>query len=312
MVNKTFMPQTSVRSTVDVKDKGNILDVKSKVVPEINGEKTSVEDVNGSTDPNMNHQAVIVEEIAISEVFHSSEEYQVTSDATRIQKRSAELVQNDSKRVKSYTILFTGYRPPKSHLKILRELGATMVDSVEKANIVVMKHAARTEKFLVAIVKAIPIIQHSWVQHCITKKQLQPIDGFELVDEAYEKEHNFKLSTSLSRAKTTKLLHGHTVFVSEGVKPSHEIVARLATEAGANVYPVIKESTIQESILHMKSIQKYLFFTCYADIFVFPLLHDHGILAYSIELLLDGIQKQEIILHDPKYIIEDLSLGNGH
>jgi hypothetical protein len=87
-------------------------------------------------------------------------------NSSNTKKRQNEnIIPTLSKMAKSHrtSIVFTGVRPSKDQKSILKTLGVEVVNSVERAEILIAKQVARTEKFLLGITKGISIVSEHFL-----------------------------------------------------------------------------------------------------------------------------------------------------
>ncbi|XP_045483190.1 titin homolog [Harmonia axyridis] len=116
---------------------------------------------------------------------------------------------NRSKRKLKPKVVFTMMESPQLESQI-KQLGGSVVDSVDTCTVLITKFVKRTMKLLSAVGLGKPICSEAWVQQ--SKKEnnfLDPWD-FILVDKEAEKKWNFSLKTSLERSSETKLFEGYT------------------------------------------------------------------------------------------------------
>ncbi|KAF5304725.1 hypothetical protein FQA39_LY09502 [Lamprigera yunnana] len=109
-------------------------------------------------------------------------------------------------------VVFTMLDSPELE-SIIRNLGGTIVDSIESCTVLVTGSLKRSLKLLSAVGLGKPICSPNWINEC--KKANQFLDPWHFILEDKEAESRWKLSLkeSLKRSKTQKLLEGYIVYV---------------------------------------------------------------------------------------------------
>ncbi|KAJ3332572.1 hypothetical protein HDU91_003079 [Kappamyces sp. JEL0680] len=190
----------------------------------------------------------------------------------------------------SPTIVFTGVRPTEAQKRLLKTLGASIGDSLEPADFVVAKQIARTEKFLLAISRGIPIVDERWLAEVTVQKKLLDPAHFPLLDRQNEQVFDFVLAKAVERGRTAKLLEGYTCYCSLHIEPSPAIIARLVQAAGGLFKGVLTpKKTLNLSVI--SSSHKIICFATESDLCT---LGGLGHPLYSSELLLDGLLRQRL------------------
>ncbi|KAL3285544.1 hypothetical protein HHI36_000074 [Cryptolaemus montrouzieri] len=93
---------------------------------------------------------------------------------------------------------------------VIRQLGGSVVDSVDICNVLITQSVKRTLKLLTAVGQGKPICSTKWVE--TSKKENQFVDAWDyiLIDKEAERKWNFSLRTSLERSLQEKLFEGYT------------------------------------------------------------------------------------------------------
>jgi len=105
-----------------------------------------------------------------------------------------------------YIAMFTGFDKNDAGLerdqKKLKSLGVRIVEDIgQPFNVLVMDKFKRTIKFLFALNKGIDIVSYKWVKDSIKEGFVLPTSNYIFTDKAAEARFNFKISTSLQKAK---------------------------------------------------------------------------------------------------------------
>jgi len=98
----------------------------------------------------------------------------------------------------------------------------------------VASEANLTDPFLQAIPFARHIVTPSWVQQCVKDGAIQSEGDFQLIDSTAESEFNFKLATTIARAKHRKIFSGKTFFFTDGLKAQNKLI-KLVEAGGGKV-----------------------------------------------------------------------------
>lgn len=202
-------------------------------------------------------------------------------------------VEHPAKRLRSpFCILFTGVRPSAEHKKTMLGLGLKIVATVQDADVIVASKIARTEKFLLAIAKGVPIVHISWMHELFKAKKMVDPTQFELSDETNEQVFGFKLKDSLGRARSHQLLAGYSVYCLPKVEPSHDIIMRLVTGSGGQYKGILDTESLANYVDEIERGGKVICFIGSDDKAVAKKLQ--VVDTFSTELLLTGILTQTL------------------
>ncbi|XP_049539601.1 mediator of DNA damage checkpoint protein 1-like isoform X1 [Anopheles darlingi] len=135
-------------------------------------------------------------------------------------------------------IMFTRINGDLYKDSILRA-GCKIVDIPEMATILVTDRVVRTNKFLCAVARGIPIVGQSYldaIQGVSNGSNIEAtVDPWQhiLLDRESEKRYKFDLRKTLLRAQKSKLLSGYTVFVTSNTHPPASEIFLMLSSAGA-------------------------------------------------------------------------------
>jgi hypothetical protein len=106
-------------------------------------------------------------------------------------------------------VVFTMMDNPELE-SLIRQLGGSVVDTVDACTVLVTESVKRSQKLLCAVGQGKPICSPKWLEAC--KKAYSFVDpwNYILVDREAEKKWSFSLRESLNRSTKTKLLENHT------------------------------------------------------------------------------------------------------
>jgi hypothetical protein len=213
--------------------------------------------------------------------------------AIEIRKRSSEetVYQSISKKLKHsghITVLFTGIRADPKYKKSLTDLGFRITDSTKAFDFLITNRVARTEKFLLAVAKGIPIVLDSWIIKCLESGTIIDYEDYLLQDSEID------LKSSLQRALTKPLLEGYRVFFTSNILPEPNILKRLIQASGGTPEQMVTSQNLESSIRKMKLGIKYLLVSSSKDSNLFPRLNQEQIPIYTGDFFLNCILKQEM------------------
>eukprot|EP00061_Rhincodon_typus_P014872 g42227.t1 len=171
--------------------------------------------------------------------------------------------------------MFTGL-VDENGVKVIKQLGGEVVESVHDSTHLVTDRIRRTVKFLCAVARGIPVVTPDWLVkllmfcfislvflnfwtvsvfspplkrlthhlllHQIRKKSgksscFLSTSGFLVDDSDQEKKFNFKLAESLQKAREQPLLQDYRVHVTSGVLPEPSQMESIVQCSGATVLP---------------------------------------------------------------------------
>jgi len=162
-------------------------------------------------------------------------------------------------------------------------------ESLEKGNcLVVAERIKRTAKFLASINRGLQIVNLDWLKESV--KARRPLDvnkqRFKLEDEEAECKWGFRLYNSIEKAREQKVFNGWKVWVSEEVQPQGEEL-QLIVESGGGIILDERPLKFSEDVICI----------CARDeIALQHKLREQGYTPFSIELILLGVLRQELIL----------------
>ncbi|KAH7319810.1 BRCT domain-containing protein [Stachybotrys elegans] len=117
----------------------------------------------------------------------------------------------------------------------LRNLGIQIVGEGQACDYLAAPHIVRTVKFLTALARGPKVISSTFVEKALEMGELPDVDEFLLQDKESETRYNFKLQTSVARAKSHcgKLLWGIPIYCTEKVRNGPDSYRSIAQANGA-------------------------------------------------------------------------------
>ncbi|KFA61983.1 hypothetical protein S40285_07593 [Stachybotrys chlorohalonatus IBT 40285] len=137
----------------------------------------------------------------------------------------------------------------------LRNHGILIVGEGQTCDYLAAPHIVRTVKFLSALARGPKVISSTFIDHVLETDSLPDVDEYILKDKEAESRYNFKLETSVARAKSHrgKLLRGVPIYCTEKVRNGIESYRAIAEANGAIFKPykarsgiTIKPTTAEE------------------------------------------------------------------
>ncbi|XP_060706404.1 mediator of DNA damage checkpoint protein 1 isoform X2 [Hemiscyllium ocellatum] len=138
--------------------------------------------------------------------------------------------------VPSPKVMFTGL-VDENGVKVIKQLGGEVVESVHDSTHLVTDRIRRTVKFLCAVARGIPVVTPEWLVKSGKSNCFLSTSGFLVDDSDQEKKFNFKLAESLQKAKEQPLLQDYRVHVTSGVLPEPSQMESIIQCSGATVLP---------------------------------------------------------------------------
>ncbi|XP_043534246.1 mediator of DNA damage checkpoint protein 1 isoform X2 [Chiloscyllium plagiosum] len=138
--------------------------------------------------------------------------------------------------VPSPKVMFTGL-VDENGVKVIKQLGGEVVESVHDSTHLVTDRIRRTVKFLCAVARGIPVVTPDWLVKSGKSNCFLSTSGFLVDDSDQEKKFNFKLAESLQKAKEQPLLQDYRVHVTSGVLPEPSQMESIIQCSGATVLP---------------------------------------------------------------------------
>jgi hypothetical protein len=112
----------------------------------------------------------------------------------------------------------------------LRELGLFITDDFKRVDLLCAPSVVRTKKFVAAMACGPTLVSSSYLDYAIKNKRLPPPEKHPLVALEFEKEHGFKMTEAVQRAKQNKrrLLKDWTIYctpkIAGGVDTYRDII----------------------------------------------------------------------------------------
>ncbi|KAG1847384.1 hypothetical protein F4604DRAFT_1594505 [Suillus subluteus] len=189
-------------------------------------------------------------------------------------------------------VMTTGIQLTDDTIKRLNKLGAKMTTKPNDCTHLIAKGIVRTEKFLCAIASSPFVLTEGWVNSSVRTGKLLLETDFLISDPESERKWNFKLSTSLERAKREdagdSLLKGMTFYVTPKVEIDLKLLKAVIASAGGQV------QTSKPTTRILKGNKNRHVISCPADQSIWRPLVEEGYTIYSTELILLAVLTQEI------------------
>ncbi|KAG1736678.1 BRCT domain-containing protein, partial [Suillus paluster] len=197
-------------------------------------------------------------------------------------------------------VMTTGIQLTDDTIKRLNKLGAKMTTKPNDCTHLVTKGIVRTEKFLCAIACSPFVLTEGWVNSSVQAGKLLPETDFLISDPESERKWNFKLSTSLERAKREDcgegLLKGMSFYVTPKVDIDLKLLKAVVASAGGQI------QTAKPTVRILKANENRHVISCPADQSIWRPLVEDGYTIYSTELILLAVLAQEIRWKDDNCI----------
>ncbi|GJJ08998.1 hypothetical protein Clacol_003219 [Clathrus columnatus] len=204
------------------------------------------------------------------------------------------------------------YRDLVHMFQVLTKIGVKFTTKPTECTHLVASGMARTEKFLCALPQAPFVLNGDWLAACAKEKKILDFYGcpllaeeqFLLQDPDVEHKHKFKLLEALQRArelkkKKTKLLQGHTFYITPNVKVDYEMLNNILKANGAQSKQATPNARNLSDTKHVIS--------CLKDEHLWRTLDRSGIPIYSQELVLSGAFKQSMDWKSPEMRVQSES-----
>ncbi|XP_034239821.1 mediator of DNA damage checkpoint protein 1-like isoform X2 [Thrips palmi] len=187
-------------------------------------------------------------------------------------------------------ILFSFYNNPRQE-SFMKQLGASIVNDVDSADVLVTDKLRRTVKLLSIVGKGLPVVSPSWLLQC--KRAGRLLDPWEhlLSDLESEAKFNMKLEESLKKAAGQPILQDQHIFVTESVKPEPEEMKAIILSCGGHCLPRVPSVWPNNSII----------ISCEEDKNVWSNLKGK-VSIVSAEWLLSGVLRQQ--LESKKFLLK--------
>ena len=116
-----------------------------------------------------------------------------------------------------------------------KEMGGLLVQSVADCTHLVTDKVRRTIKFLCCLAQGCQIVSTKWLDESRAHGGFVSADGYLLRDRVAERQHNFSLGKSIMAARTSPLLAGWKVHMTDNIKPSPIEMSEIIRSAGGEV-----------------------------------------------------------------------------
>ncbi|XP_078422599.1 mediator of DNA damage checkpoint protein 1 [Cetorhinus maximus] len=182
-------------------------------------------------------------------------------------------------------IMFTGL-VDENGVKVIKQLGGEVVESVHDSTHLVTDRIRRTVKFLCAVARGIPVVTPEWLNKCGKSSCFLASSGFLVEDSDQEQKFNFKLADSLQKAKEQPLLQDYRVHVTPGVLPEPSQMESIVKCSGATILPKMPRTYKGKTLV----------ISCPDDLPKCKPARDAGVPIVNAEFVLTGILQQTVDL----------------
>ncbi|CAG9766477.1 unnamed protein product [Ceutorhynchus assimilis] len=133
-------------------------------------------------------------------------------------------------------VVFTMMESPKLE-SFIKQLGGSIVDSVESCTVLITENVKRTQKLLTAIGLGKPICSPNWITE--SKKVQEFLDPWDyiLTDPEAEKKWSFSLKQSLTQSRDLQLLRSYNFFIQ--VTNAVDVLKGAIESCGGKILPKI-------------------------------------------------------------------------
>ncbi|XP_041068942.1 mediator of DNA damage checkpoint protein 1 [Carcharodon carcharias] len=182
-------------------------------------------------------------------------------------------------------IMFTGL-VDENGVKVIKQLGGEVVESVHDSTHLVTDRIRRTVKFLCAVARGIPVVTPEWLNKCGKSSCFLSSSGFLVKDNDQEQKFNFRLADSLQKAKKQPLLQDYRVHVTPGVLPEPSQMESIVKCSGATILPKMPRTYKGKTLV----------ISCPDDLPKCKAARDAGVPIVNAEFVLTGILQQTVDL----------------
>lgn len=130
--------------------------------------------------------------------------------------------------------MFTGLIDKEGE-ETVRELGGHLVQSMSDCTHCVTDKIRRTVKFLCCLAKGCDIVNADWLTSCRSEGKFVSTESFVISDTITERQYQFTLKDSISRARERPLLKGWSVYLTDNIKPCPADMSDIINSAGGEV-----------------------------------------------------------------------------
>lgn len=131
-------------------------------------------------------------------------------------------------------IMFTGVVDDEGAATV-KSLGGTLVDSVFECTHLVTDKVRRTVKFLCCLSRGCTIVDTSWLNRCQEENVFITPNDYVVRDRTAERQYRFSLQDSILLARSSRLLQGWHVHLTDNVKPPPSEMKQIVECAGGKV-----------------------------------------------------------------------------
>ncbi|XP_067865544.1 mediator of DNA damage checkpoint protein 1 isoform X3 [Heterodontus francisci] len=203
-------------------------------------------------------------------------------------------------------IMFTGL-VDENGVKVIKQLGGEVVESVHDSTHLVTDRIRRTVKFLCAVARGIPVVTPEWLKKCGKSSCFLSTSSFLVNDSDQEQKFNFKLAKSLQKAKEQPLLQDYRVHMTSGVQPDPSQMETIVQCSGATVLPKMPRAYKEKTLV----------ISCPDDLPKCKPARDAGVPIVNAEFILTGILQQTVDLEsyrldgDSDEVVDSKPEGRG-
>ncbi|KAJ3130480.1 hypothetical protein HK098_000045 [Nowakowskiella sp. JEL0407] len=236
-----------------------------------------------------------------------SEEPRSSPRRTRLSTARDEALLSTPPSTTSPVLCFTGVRLDAEETAAVKKLGGTITQEPLEATHIIGGKVMRTEKMLIGINRGLFVVTKGWLTRCIEVGRFVAERGYMLVDKESEKNYSYTLTKALKNARSRPLFLVDAgvlnVLVTANVSPDFEILRKIVESGGGKITRITSHTTPLPPTKLFKS-GLVLAISSPADHKLFSIFTTRGINVYTIEKLLTGVLKQEIIMDDEENLLK--------
>ena len=131
-------------------------------------------------------------------------------------------------------VMFTGVVDDAGAMAV-KDMGGVLVQSTAECTHLVTDKVRRTIKFLCCLAQGCQIVSTKWLDESRAHGGFVSADKYLLKDRGAERQHNFSLSKSIVSARTSPLLAGWKVHMTDNIKPPPFEMGEIIRSAGGEV-----------------------------------------------------------------------------
>lgn len=178
-----------------------------------------------------------------------------------------------------------------------------LTESSANFDCLVAHKMAKTEKFLIALCRGVPIVGEDWVVECVKSRTIKDPWEFLLKDPENEKLFHVDLACALKRAiGSGGVLKGYRVFYTPNCVPAKGVLKRIV-EAASGKALLIKRRGLKQSLNEiLQNKDCAIVVSSDADMAMHDDIRQAGISVHYDKFIVDCLLRQELLLGEKQYI----------